>query len=59
MTQKIGWKNSLVVQWLRLCVSNAEGVGLTPNWGSKIPHALWHGPKKKNVVNFLKKERAS
>ena len=52
MTQKIGWKNSLVVQWLRLCVSNAEGVGLTPNWGSKIPHALWHGPKKKMLLIF-------
>ena len=30
---------SLVVQWLRLCASNAEGAGLIPGGESKIPRA--------------------
>ena len=30
---------SLVVQWLRLHASNAEGAGLIPHQGTKIPHA--------------------
>ena len=38
---------SLVVQWLRLCVSNARGVGLIPGQGTKIPHAIQCGQKKK------------
>ena len=29
---------SLVGQWLRLCASNAGGVGSIPGWGTKIPH---------------------
>ena len=29
----------LVVQWLRLCVSNAGDEGLIPGWGTKIPHS--------------------
>ena len=28
---------SLVVQWLRLCPSNAGGMGLIPGWGTRIP----------------------
>ena len=32
---------SLVVQWLRLCTSNAGVVGLIPGPGTKIPHATW------------------
>ena len=35
---------SLAVQWLRLCASNAGGVGSIPGAGTKIPHAL--RPKK-------------
>ena len=35
---------SLVVQWLRLCASNAGGVGSIPGQGAKIPYASW--PKK-------------
>ena len=27
--------------------SNAGGMGLTPDWGAMIPHALW--PKNKNI----------
>ena len=30
---------SLVVQWLRLRVSNARGPSLIPGQGTKIPHA--------------------
>ena len=30
---------SLVVQWLRLQVPEAEGMGLIPGWGTKIPQA--------------------
>ena len=38
---------SLVVQWLRLCTSTAGGMGSIPGRGTKIPHATWHGLKKK------------
>ena len=31
---------SLVVQWLRLHAPNAEGMGLIPGQGTKIPHAV-------------------
>ena len=43
---------SLVVQWLRLCASNAGGAGLIPGWGTKIPHAVQCSQKeKKNGVD--------
>ena len=38
---------SLVVQWLRLHASTAGGGGSIPGQGTKIPHALGHGQKKK------------
>ena len=42
---------SLVVQWLRLCASNAGGAGLMPSQGTNIPQALRcsprHPPKKR------------
>ena len=39
---------SLAVQWLiRLCISNAGGMGLIPGWGTKIPHAAQHVQKVK------------
>ena len=38
---------SLVVQWLRLCISTAEGAGSIPGRGTKIPHAAWHSKKKR------------
>ena len=41
-------ETSLAVQWLRLHASTAGGTGLTPGWGNKIPHAAWHGQKKKS-----------
>ena len=36
-----------MVQWLRLCISNAGGTGLIPGLGAKIPHALW--PEHQNI----------
>ena len=38
-----------MVQWLRLCASNAEGAGLIPGWGTRIPHAMWYDQKN---INF-------
>ena len=35
---------SLVVQWLRLGASSADGMSSFPGQGTKIPHAMW--PKK-------------
>ena len=36
----------LVIQWLRLCISNAEGAGLILSQGTKIPHVEWCSQKK-------------
>ena len=38
---------SLVVQCLGLWASTAGVIGLILGWGTKIPHATWHGKKKK------------
>ena len=43
------FKNKLV-QWLRLHTSNAGGMGLIPGWGTKIPHAVRCGQKKKSIL---------
>ena len=32
-----------MVQWLGLCTSTAGGVGLIPDWGTKIPQAMCLG----------------
>ena len=42
-----GWELPLVVQWLRLCISNAEATGSIPGQGTKIPHVAWYGKFKK------------
>ena len=42
--------NSLVVQWLGLHTLTAEGPGLTPSQGTKIPQAVQCGQKKKKKV---------
>ena len=39
---------SLVVQQLKLHDFNASDMGLIPGWGTKISHAVRHGPKKKS-----------
>ena len=44
---------SLVGQGLRPCVSKAEGMGLIPGQGTKIPNAMWCGQKKKKVCNWF------
>ena len=38
---------SLAVQWVRLRASTAVGMGSIPGGGTKIPHAVRHGQKKK------------
>ena len=45
-------RTSLVVQWLRLHVSNAGGMGLIPGWRTKMLHAVWHGKIKQNFTQF-------
>ena len=45
------WGTSLVVQWLRLLTSTAEGMGLIPGRGTKSLHAIWHSKKKKKKKN--------
>ena len=44
---KVKWGTSLVVQWLRLCASSAEGPGSSPGRGTKNPHAVLLRQKKK------------
>ena len=39
-----GTGTSLVVQWLRLCTSNARVMGSVPGCGTKMPHAVWCDP---------------
>ena len=34
--------------------SNAEGIGLIPGWGTKIPHAAWLTKKKKKKIVGIK-----
>ena len=44
---KKGRGTSLAVQWLKLHASAAWGTGSIPALGTKIPHALGHGQKKR------------
>ena len=48
--QEIKEGTSLVVQWLRLCVSTAVSASWIPGWGTKILHAMHYvlSPLKKN-----------
>ena len=45
-SQEIIPGNSLMVQWLRLGVFTAVGLGLIPGRGTKIPQAMQHGRKE-------------
>ena len=56
INQKYSEGNSLKVQRVGLCTFTAESPGSVAGWGTKIPHVMWHGPKKKK--NALK-ERAT
>ena len=51
-TTLLGLGTSLVVQWLRLHSLSAEGTGLIPSQGTKIPHAKRHDQKKKRKRNL-------
>ena len=53
LVRKKEGRTSLVVQWLRLCPSNAEGMGSIPGRGTKIPNGTWCSQK----LNKLKKKR--
>ena len=44
-----GRGTSLVVQWLRFWASSARGCGFDLAQGTKIPHAMQHGHKNKNL----------
>ena len=44
-----GRGSSLVIQWLGLCISTAEGMGSIPLQGTKIPLVTWCGQKKKKM----------
>ena len=41
------FRTSLVVQWLRFWAFNAREAGSIPGQGTKIPHAVHFGQKKK------------
>ena len=45
LCEELGWGTSLVVQWLSLRAPTAEGMGLNPGQGTKIPHAAWWSQK--------------
>ena len=45
-----------MVQWLRLYISNAGGVGLSPGQGANNPLAMWYSQKIfENKNNFKNK----
>ena len=48
--EELTLRTFLVVQWLRLCISAAGGLGLIPGQGTKILHAAPHGQKKKKLT---------
>ena len=48
---------SLVVQWLRLCASNARVTGSIPGWGTRIPHAAGMATIKSPATEGEERER--
>ena len=44
-----------MVQWLGLCTLTAEGSGLIPDQGTKIPQALRAAKKKKKIQSWENK----
>ena len=44
---------SLMVQRLRICISNVGGASSIPGEGIKIPHATWPAKKKSANLYFL------
>ena len=51
--KKKGPGTSLVVQWLKLSASNAGDASSNPGRGTKIPHAVWLGQKKRKKAHVL------
>ena len=51
--EKLLTGNSLVVQWLRLCVFTAEDVDSDPGWGTMMLQAAWFDPPKKKLFGFF------
>ena len=52
--QRVGSSHQVArVRWLGLHNSTAEGMGLIPGWGTKIPAAAWCSQKKKKISNML------
>ena len=45
LQRRKGQGTSLVIQRLRLCATNAEGMGSIPGQGTKFPHAHVAWPK--------------
>ena len=46
--------------WVRFHASIAEGTDSIPNWGTKIPYAMWHGQnttKRKQKYSVLRAEQ--
>ena len=50
--KSVDWGTALEVQWLRLRASTAGDTGSIPGGGTRIPHATWHGQKKKKSVDW-------
>ena len=40
-----------MIQWLEFCAFTAEGLGLIPGGGTKIPHVKQRGQKKRKFVS--------
>ena len=59
-TTELHWRASLgaslVVHWLRICTSTAEGMGSIPGPGIKIPPAKRHSPKIKRKIKKEKRK---
>ena len=44
-----------MVQWLRLCAANVGNMSSILVWGTKIPHASWHGQDFLKQINLFSK----
>ena len=47
----------MVVQWLRLCASDAEGIGWIPDWESFFMPYSVAGKTKQNYKTLRRKQR--
>ena len=52
-TENVALGTSLMVQWLRLCASNAGAMGLMSGWGTNIPNGKWHGQILKYICIYI------